>query len=184
MAGILTSTVIALILKQQANLKIYYQSWRMNSMYKLIVTIFSACLMLIVSSPAWSDGPSMKPGKWEFTTTITMPMMPQPQTMTNIECITKEQAREDPLGALLKEGMCDLVSKKVRGNRIDFEVACQGDMNVTSTGTGHFITKGNTASGEMEVIMNMPEMANVPNMKGQEMKMEQSWKGRRIGACD
>ncbi len=29
-----------------------------------------------------------------------------------------------------------------------------------------------------------PEMANMPNMEGQEMKMEQSWEGRRIGACD
>ena len=32
--------------------------------------------------------------------------------------------------------------------------------------------------------MNMPEMANMPNMEGQEMKMVQSWQGRRIGACD
>lgn len=153
-------------------------------MRKPIITILFICLMLLISSPVWSGGPTMKPGKWEFTTTITMPMMAQPQTMTNIECITQEQAQDDPLGALLKEGMCQLVSKKVRGNRIDFEVSCQSDKNVTSTGKGHFTTLGDTASGEMEVVMNMPKMANMPNMEGREMKMEQSWKGRRIGACD
>ncbi len=153
-------------------------------MSKPLALFFGACLMLLISSPAWSGGPEMNPGKWEFTTTITMPMMPQPQTITNIECFTQEQAQEDPLAALLKEGPCELVSKKVHGNRMDFEVACRGDMNVTSTGKGFFTTQGNTASGEMVVMMNMPEMANMPNMEGQEMKMEQSWKGRRIGACD
>lgn len=150
-------------------------------MRKPMITIFSVGLVLVVSSLAWSGGPEMKPGKWEFTTTITMAMMPQPQTVTNVECYTKEQAQENPLAALLKEGPCQLVSQKVRGNRMDFEVACQGDMNVSSTGKGFFTTQGDTASGKMEVIMNMPEMAN---MEGQEMKMEQSWKGRRIGACD
>ncbi len=69
------------------------------------------------------------------------------------------------MAALLKEGPCQLVSKKALGNRMDLEVACQDDMNVTSTGKGHFTTQGDTASGKMEVTMNMPEMANMPIWK-------------------
>ena len=113
----------------------------MDSKHKPMITIFSICLVLLAGSPVWSGGPEMKPGKWEFTTTITMSMMPAPQTVTNVECFTEEKAQEDPLAALLKEGPCQLVSKNVRGNRMDFEVACKGDMNVTSTGKGHLPPK-------------------------------------------
>ena len=147
-------------------------------------TAATILLLMLTITAAWADGPQMKPGKWEFTSTISIPMMPEPQTITNVDCITEEESKKDPLAAVVEQGHCQVVNRQVAGSRIDFEVACQADKGITSTGKGYFTITGDTATGKMEVIMNMPEMPDLPNMKGQEMKMEQSWEGRRIGDCD
>ena len=39
----------------------------------------------------------MEPGEWEFTNTMTSPMLPQPQTMTMKRCISSKEA-SDPAG--------------------------------------------------------------------------------------
>ena len=153
-------------------------------MTKTAATIFTILFLTLTITAAWADGPQLKPGKWEFTVTLTMPMMPDPQTITNVDCITEDQAGKDPLAALVEQGQCEVVDSTVQGNRMDFEVTCQADKGITSNGKGYFITEGDTATGKMEVTMSMPEMADLPNMKGKEMKMEQAWDGRRLGDCD
>lgn len=150
-------------------------------MYKTAAMISSVCLMFFFSDPPSADGQDINPGQWKFTATLTMPMMPKPQTLSHVKCYTQEDVQQDPLTAMLEEGPCQLTRSEVQGNRMDFEVDCQGDMGVTSRGKGYFIADGNSASGKMEVTIDVP---NMPDTGGQDMKMIQEWKGRRIGACD
>ncbi|MFQ5852564.1 MAG: DUF3617 domain-containing protein [Candidatus Binatia bacterium] len=148
----------------------------------------AASILIVVSLSivvtAWAAGPLVKPGKWEFTIIINMPMMPQPQKKTETKCITAEKASRDPLAAILKEGQCKILSRKERGNSLDFELECSGDMNVKSKGKGRFTADGTTASGKMKITMNMPDMPNMPKMGGQGMTMTQEWEGKRLGNCD
>ena len=148
-------------------------------MKKLSITACTcACLLLPAISMAAKF--NMNPGKWEFTTTMAMPMLPQPQTTTSTECITEEEARQDPLANLVDEGNCKILNKKIKGSSLEFEMECnEGGMK--TKGKGVFTANKNTASGSMEMIMEMPAM---PNMPSGPMGMKTSWQGKRIGACD
>ncbi len=125
-----------------------------------------------------ADGPSIKPGKWEFTTTVNFPMMPEPKVTTETKCVTEEEASGDPLAAMVEEARCTVLNKKVDGNSVEFEIECEGDMGMKSRGKGKFTADGTTASGTMEMTVEMTKMG------GKSMKMTQSWEGKRIGDCE
>ncbi len=143
----------------------------------LIATIVTLLFVKVVRA----EGPNIKPGKWEIKTTATMPMMPEAKVTTQTECITPEEA-SDPLAAIIEEGTCKVLNKEENGNTLEFEVECEGEMGMKMNGKGLFTANGTTASGNMEMTMNMP--ANMPQMGGQSMKMTQEWEGKRIGDCD
>lgn len=145
---------------------------------KIITACACACLLLPVGSMA--AGFDMNAGKWEFTTTLTMPMLPQPQVTTMTECVTEEEAKQDPMADLVDDGNCKILNRKVQGSSLSFEMECNQQGMITR-GKGQFTTKGDTASGSIEMTMDMPEM---PNMPAGPMTMNTSWQGKRIGACD
>ena len=145
---------------------------------KIITACTCACLLLPVSSMAANF--DMNPGKWEFTTTMTMPMMPQPQVTTMTQCVTEEEAKQDPMADLVDNGNCKILNREMKGSSLSFEMECNQQGMVTK-GKGQFTTKGDTASGTIEMTMDMPEM---PNMPAGPMTMNTSWQGKRIGACD
>lgn len=146
-------------------------------MKKVFVVLIATIVPLLFAKVVLAEGPNLKPGKWEIKTTVTMPMMPEANVTTQTECITLEEA-SDPLAAIMKEGNCKVLNKKESGNTIEFEVECDGGMGMKMNGKGHFTSNGTTASGKMEMTMNMPQM------DGQSMKMTQEWEGKRIGDCD
>ncbi len=145
-----------------------------------------ACCCLLLPAAALAGGYSMNPGKWQFTTTVTMPMLPAPQVSTNTECVSKEEAERDPLANLVDVGNCTITKKEMHGANLDFEMECN-EKGMTSKGKGHFSAHGNTVSGSMEMSMEMPKMEGaqgIPGMPTGPMKITTSWKGERIGACD
>lgn len=125
----------------------------------------------------------MNPGKWTFTTTVNMPMLPAPQVSTNTECVSKEEAERDPLANLVDVGSCTITKKKMHGANLDFEIECN-QKGMISRGKGHFSAQGNTVSGSMEMTMDMPTMQGMPGMNAGPMKITTSWQGQRISACD
>ena len=150
-------------------------------MKKAFAVLIAAIVPLLFAKAVLAEGPNIKPGKWEIKTTVTMPMMPEPKVTTLTECITPEEA-SDPLAAIMEEGTCKVFNKEESGNTLKFELECEGEMGMKMTGKGHFTANGTTASGKMEITMNMPQ--NMPQMGGQSMTMTQEWEGRRIGDCD
>lgn len=148
---------------------------------KSITVCIAACLLLPAGSFAASF--DMNPGKWEFTTTTNMPMLGEPQVDTTTECITEEEAKKDPMKDLVDDGNCKILNKKMNGSSLEFEMECAHE-GVVTRGKGHFTGKGDSASGSIEMTMDMPQMPNMPNMPAGPMTMTTSWQGKRIGACD
>ena len=149
-------------------------------MKKVFVMLIATILPLLFAKVILAEGLNIKPGKWEIKTTVTMPMMPEANVTTQTECITLEEAN-DPLAAIMEESTCKILNKKESGNTLEFEVECEGDTGMKMNGKGHFTANGTTASGKIEMTMNMPQMGG---QGGQSMKMTQEWEGKRIGDCD
>jgi Protein of unknown function (DUF3617) len=149
-------------------------------MKKVFAALIVTIAMLFFVKVVMAEGPDIKPGKWEFTTTVTMPMMPEAKVTTQTECVTLEEA-SDPLAAIIEEGTCKVLNKEESGNTLKFELECEGEMDMKMRGKGHFTANGTTASGKMEMTMNMQQMGG---QGSQSMKMTQEWEGKRIGDCD
>jgi hypothetical protein len=147
-------------------------------MKKVFVALIVTIAMLFFVKVVMAEGPDIKPGKWEITTTVTMPMMPEAKVMTMTKCVTAEEVNSGFLAAMIEDDICKVLNKEETGNTIKFEVECDGGMDVKMRGNGSFTTKGTTASGKMEMTMNIPQMG------GQSTKMTQEWESKRIGNCD
>ena len=141
------------------------------------------CSCLLLPGLVLGGGFTMKPGKWQFTTTTVMPMMPQPQTMSSEECITPEEAAKDPLAELVDRDGCTVTDKKISGSTLRFTMRCE-QQGMVSQGQGYFTAHGDTASGKMEIKMDMPAVQGMPGMTGGPMVIKTTWQGKRIGACD
>jgi hypothetical protein len=127
------------------------------------------CLILIATcAPALAQ--EMEPGQWEFTTTMSMPGMPQPQTMTNARCITK--ADSDPSRwADKQQGDCKVSPSKKSGGTYTWEVSCPSS-GMRGTGTAR-VTRSTVES----------ELRLAGDMGGQKFEMLNKTTGKRLGAC-
>ena len=133
-----------------------------------------AAAPLLLYGIAFGSEPRIKPGKWEFMTTTTMPMMPQPQTRTNTECITEEQA--DPLKEMTGDSSCTIKDKSVTGSTLKWKMSCKDPHGgAAMDGSGELTSQDNTVEGAMEMTM---------QMGGQSMTLKTAWKGKRLGDCD
>jgi len=145
-------------------------------------------MMFAVTAPTVAESQNLAAGKWKFDSTTVMSMMPQPQTTSETKCITEEVAKQDPLAEIVEKGNCKILSREQSGDTLDFEIECSGDakMPMKSRGKGSFTADGKVASGKMNLEIEMPQMADMPQMQamGGKMTMTQEWKGERLGACD
>lgn len=124
-----------------------------------------------VSSPAAAF--EVNPGKWEITSTTKMAMMPEPRTKTSTECI-KEKTAEEVLGTLTQKNVCKITSHSEKGETLEWEMECSEKGSPVTKGTGKITSQGETLSGGMNLSM---------EMGGQEMKLETTWDGKRVGEC-
>ena len=113
----------------------------------------------------------VEPGEWEFTNTMSSPMLPQPQTMTMKQCITAQQA-SDPAGWQPRpESDCKVTPKGKSGDSVSWEISCpKSGMNGNGTAR---LGKGTL---ESETKMSM-------SGQGQSFEMTTKTKGRRVGPC-
>jgi hypothetical protein len=127
------------------------------------------CLILFaMCAPALAQ--EMEPGQWEFTTAMSMPGMPQPQTMTNARCITKEDS--DPSRwADKRQGDCKVSPSKKSGSTYTWEVSCPSS-GMRGTGTAR-VTRS-TVDSELRIT---------GDGGGKPFEMVTTTKGKRLGAC-
>lgn len=144
----------------------------MKSLTKVLTSCGAVALSLAVATPVLAEGMQVQPGKWEFTATSVMPMMPMPNTVVETECVTESEIQPEMFldyveGCTIQESETDAASMRWKvtcattGGRMD------GEGSARSTGT--------TVRGGMTLLM---------NFGGQQMTMRHDWEGKRIGPCD
>ena len=113
----------------------------------------------------------MEAGEWEFTNTMSSPMLPQPQTMTMKRYLTSKEVA-DPAGWQPRPESDRKVSPKGKsGDSVSWDISCpKAGMN----GTGSARLAGATIEGETKMTM---------SGQGQNVEMTTKTKGRRVGPC-
>ena len=113
----------------------------------------------------------MEAGEWEFTNTMSSPMLPQPQTMTMKRCLTSKEV-SDPAGWQPRpESDCKVTPKGRSGDSVSWDIACpKSGMN----GSGTARLGGSTVESETKMTM---------SGQGQSVQMTTKTKGRRVGPC-
>lgn len=145
----------------------------MSSKQIILCIVLVACSIGVRRVLA-DDGPTLKPGKWEFTTITEVPMLPEPKTTTKTECVKEEKT--DPLAAFSKTEDCKVIDRTVNGNSMKWKVECsKGENSPKVTGSGELTADDAKVEGKMEMVS---------DMGGQQMKFKSSWKGKRLGDCD
>jgi len=133
---------------------------------KMIILVVFISLFLL-SDNAIAQGPNLKEGLWEITTSIEEPGMPKEMLrQTYKHCLTKNdyipyKEEED------KE--CKVTKFDVKGNTVSWVVKCK-DEGGTSTGTGRVTYKGDTFEGLIK-------------FKDPEGEITMTMKGKWIGKC-
>jgi hypothetical protein len=122
---------------------------------------------------AGADGIPVEPGLWEMTSTVQMPMLPQPQVNTQTECLDKPVMSLDELQSDQMDPNCEFETAQIDDNTVQWSVDCP--------------VEGGTAHGEWEATSHGDRIEGSGTMKmtvqGQEMNMTMSWTGRRVGDC-
>ena len=131
---------------------------------------FFALALVLVAAAASAQ--SMQPGEWEFTSTLSSPVLPQPQVSTINECISEADAKDPTRFSGRDQAQGCTVTPGARGaDSYSWTLSCpqQG-----MTGTGH-ITFG---PGMIVSDVRMTVAA-----QGQKMDMQSRTTGRRLGPC-
>jgi len=130
-------------------------------------------LLATASSAAGAQQQGMEPGEWELTTTISSPMMPQPQTATVRHCVKAEDIAEPSrwMGGKPPGSDCTLTPLERDGKGASWEMACPAS-GFQGRGRARF------AAGMMDSEMQMSGMQD-----GKKFEMQTKTRGRRLGPC-
>jgi hypothetical protein len=132
----------------------------------ILASLFSA-------APAFADGIPVEPGLWEMTSTMSMPMLPEPRVTTVTECMTKSEISPDEMGTEGMDPNCTFDTEQVNANTLRWTFDCPVEGG-TSHGEWEAVSGGDTVTGSGQITM---------AFQGQNMTMTMEWAGRRIGDC-
>ena len=130
-------------------------------------------MLVLVSFQAAAEGMTVEPGTWQMTSTVNMPMLSTPKVTTTTECIEEGEISPESM----TEGMdpsCVFDTREIADNTMSWSLDCdtaQGKTHGEWEATSH----GDTLSGEGVITI---------SVAGQEMAMNMSWEGERIGPCE
>lgn len=127
-----------------------------------------------LSGIATADGLAIDAGKWEMTSTMTMTMMPTPQTNTVTECIKENEINPETIN-MGEENPCAISDVKNDGDSISWSINCPVEGGMVMTGTWEMTSKGDSISGKGSMST---------EFSGQQMGFDMTWDGKRIGNCD
>ena len=96
------------------------------------------------ASPGLAD---IEPGSWELTVRMQIQGMTEPQTITQVQCLTPEQAK-DPGSLFGKSGpLCEFSNRNDTGSTLTFDVSCSMQMR----GKGSVRYTAQSLEGDLEI---------------------------------
>ena len=129
-------------------------------------------VLAAASLPAMAQG--MQPGQWQFTTTMTSPIMQQPQIGNVSKCVSKADA-DDPASYLGGDNAagCEITRGPSAPGSYSWTLNCE-KQGVSGTGKATFdLTK---IESEIRMTVTMKE-------GGQKIEMTNRTQGRYLGPC-
>lgn len=129
-------------------------------------------LLAAASLPVAAQG--IQPGEWQFTTTMTSPMMQQPQVGSATKCISKAEA-DDP-GSFMggdTAGGCAITRGPSAPGSYSWTIACE-KQGVSGTGKASY----GPSQIESEIRMTIALQEG-----GQKIEMTNRTQGRYLGPC-
>jgi hypothetical protein len=132
-----------------------------------------ALLFLVLAAAAGAAGAQeMEPGEWQFTSTATSAMFPQPQTSVTTHCVRKEDAADPSRWMGNKpDSDCKMTLQPRSGDRQAFEFAC------SKSG----MRGGGTIRHGRDSVQSELRMAGT--VQGQSFEISTSTSGKRLGPC-
>lgn len=138
-----------------------------------ITAIITSLMTLAFSSTVLAEGVSLDPGQWEMTTTMTMSMMAEPKTTTELECITESEL--DPADFNMgDDSPCDINDLVVDDNTASWAISCSVMGGMEMEGQWEFTSNGDTIEGTGEMG---------GEMAGMRVDFKMEWSGKRVGDC-
>ena len=134
--------------------------------------VLFAVILAAASLPAAAQ--TLQPGEWQFTTTMTSPMMQQPQVATVSKCISKAEA-DDPasfMGGDTAAG-CAITRGPSAPGSYNWTIACEKQ---GVNGTGKATIGPNQIESEIRMTVALQE-------GGQKIEMTNRTRGRYLGPC-
>lgn len=128
---------------------------------------------MLFANVASAKGVSIDPGLWEMTATMTMSMMPQPQTTVETECIEEDEMNPEDFN-MDEDNPCSITDVDIDGNTARWSINCPTENGMAMTGQWEFTSFGDSITGEGSMTA---------NMAGQEMGFNMTWNGKRVGDC-
>jgi len=136
-----------------------------------VYRILIASTLALAALGAHSAEPRMQPGLWEFSSTMTTPNAPKPQTATIKQCITDKEVKNPALLQGKPNKDCKVTPKTKSGDAYSWEMVCP---NTGMKGSGTVRYGKGTLEGETKMTA---------ASKGQPVEITTKMKGRRIGPC-
>ena len=133
-----------------------------------------ALFFSLVSIPAFAEGIPIEPGKWEMTSTMSMPMLPQPRVNTSTECIEESELSPETMTEGDMDSSCAFKDMTVDGNTMKWSMDCDANGGA-SRGEWEVTSHGDSLAGEGTLTV---------DVQGQAMVMTMNWDGKRVGGCD
>ena len=130
-------------------------------------------ILFFATPAAWADGIPVEPGMWEMSSTMNMPMLPQPRVTTTTECIRESEISMDDMGSGEMDPNCQFEMAQIDGNTMKWSFDCPVEGG-TSHGEWEATSSGDSVTGKGLITM---------SFQGQTMEMTMSWEGKRIGDC-
>ena len=134
-----------------------------------VFALAAVAVFVVATAPA----PALAQGKddlWEITTKMEMPGMPMAMpAQTQRVCVAKSGKDDDYIPK--REG-CRVQDSKRVGNKVSYKMVCTGKDTMSVTGETTF--GANSYDGKM---------AMSGKMDGQQIDMNQTYSGKRVGDC-
>jgi hypothetical protein len=116
----------------------------------------------------------MQPGEWQFTSTVTSPAFPGPQTATFANCVKQEDAADPSrwMGKKDYKSDCTVTPGNKTADSYSWQISCPSSK---TQGSGTVRFAGGT---RMESDMRM-----TTEQRGRTLEMRTRMVGKRLGPC-
>ena len=141
-----------------------------NIFSRLLCVVSLVCFALVVSQTARAETLPVNVGKWQITTTISSPTLPQPKINTKTECIDEPEV--DPFAGFTQDGGCEVSNIKKADGKLTGTLSCKSGEGVTPM------------NGTMEYSITETKMNSRMQFKSEHYTQTIRTVGRHLGECD